>query len=286
MINITFVENLFSNLKHAKWIANRNGQHTDIAENLVLINLNLDHGRITDDGVGALRLQHLIADWKDYLYGVEEEEYDSCIGTDQYNLSMKSIQRIKEGVKNGEEFRVWYSNAGDEFCGLCWLMSLFNNLEAENKISVVKLPGVEYFENRTIEGKLPSEWSFPEELLSYVEKEIVATESLRIYCELQWVKAKEDDTDLRVAVNGRIISVNADFYDATIMAEVDKLGEIINETELVGNCIEKIGVSDKFIGHRIEEMIEKGIFEVVAPPERCTPFYRKTIRRTKKGLVI
>jgi hypothetical protein len=278
MINIVFNDTIFGNLKHAKYIASKKGLSVDLDDNLLLINLQLSQGDISDNGIGHVRLDFLKHSWSGYLFG----EDDLGLGDDQFKLSMKSVERIKEAISNGDEFRIWYSEENDEYCALCWLLSLFDELNAKNKILVIKFPS----ETELSDGKYMrccgTGCFNPDELLEYVMKQKSMSESFKTFHIEQWRRAQKENMSLRVVLNGNIISASEDFYDSAIMVESNKLGEIINETQLVGMCVAKLCLSDDFVGKRIEYMINRGIFQVVNQPEKCTPFYRKTIKRIYK----
>ncbi len=278
MINICFSDMITANLRDAKYILNKNGVDTDIADNILFITLQLDQGNISDDVTGNERLKFLKQLHKDYIYG----EDDTSIYDGGFARSVRAINEIKKGIEDGEEFRIWYSEENNEYCTFCWLISFFEENNAKNKVVAIKLPSETMSARGKYERRFSSACFSPEELIECISKQNIVSKSFKHFHVAQWSNAKKENTSLRVVLHGNIVSGNDDFYDSAIMIERDKYSGLISEGRLVGTCMAKLGLNDIFVGKRIEHMIKKGLFEVVSQPSISSPFYCKKIRKTDK----
>ena len=278
MINICFSDITPANLRESKYILNKSGISTDIADNLLSITLQLDQGNIPDNGIGTERLNFLKQLHKDYIYGENvPSTYDGG-----FARSVNAIKKIEKGVADGEEFRIWYSEENSEYCAFCWLISFFEEINAKNKIVAIKLPSETMSTHGKYERRFSSASFSPEELLEHISKQNIVSKSLKNFHANQWTNAKKENASLRIVLHGNIVSVNDDFYDSAMMIEIDKYSGLISEGKLVSMCMVKLGLTDIFVGKRIEHMIKKGLFEVVSQPSISAPFYCKKIRKTDK----
>lgn len=275
MINICFSDVTRMNLREAKYISGEKGLDIDFGNDFLMIVLQLDQGDISDNGTGVVRKQFLTENQKGYIFGEDYSDFECAY----FGYSMRTIEKIKEYIANGEQFRIWYSNGNNEFCSLCWLLSLFDELDAENNIFVVKVPS-EVIVSKGKYKKYHSTGSFsPEELLEYAFEQKTVSKSFKSYHIKQWKRAQAENTNLRVSINDNIVSVSEDFYDSAIMVEAQSFGEVINEAQLVVKCASRLNLTDLFVGKRIEHMVEKGIFKAVSQPAYSAPFYCKKIKR-------
>lgn len=275
MINICFNDIACQYLREAKLISKDAIINVDL-DNIIAINLQLDYGSISDNGLGPERCGLLKKFHDGYVFGEEmPSTYDG--GFKRY---MHSLEKLKASIGKGETFRIWYTEDNCEYCNFCWLLSIFNELDAQNIIYVVRLPAEVTLPDGEYERKYNTSSFMPEELFELVSEQTVLSESRKNYYVEQWKRAVEENTNLRLVLYGNIVSVNEDFYDQAIMVEAEKYEEVINEAQLVGRCVARLGLTDLFVGKRIEYMIDKGIFEVVCLPATGTPFYCKKIKRT------
>ncbi|MBR5308332.1 MAG: DUF1835 domain-containing protein [Clostridia bacterium] len=273
MVNICFSDITYQYLREANYISEEKNAGIDFKK-IFSINLQLDNGKISDNGLGDERLDFIKKFHIGYIFGEETPAtYDG--GFKRY---IRVVENLKVLIKNCEAFRIWYTEDNNEYCTFCWLISLFEQLNAQNNIYVVRLPS-EHSSGGKYERRYNSACFMPEELLELASTEVLLSETRKEFYVKQWIRAREENSNLRVVLYGNIVSVNEDFYDSAIVIEANKYDGIINEAQLVGNCASKIGLNDIFLGKRIEHMIEKGLFEVVSLPTISTPFYCKKIRK-------
>ncbi|MBR6632969.1 MAG: DUF1835 domain-containing protein [Clostridia bacterium] len=274
MVNICFSDITRQLLRDAKYVSEEINISADL-NNTLAINLQLNLGKISDNGLGTERLNFIKNFHNGYIFG--EENTDTYDGG--FNRYIQAMEKLKISIKNDDDFRIWFTEDNSEYCSLCWLLSFLDQLDATNNIYVVKLPSEVSLSGRKYERRYNSSCFMPEELTELVSTEVILTESRKKFYVKQWIRAKEENTSLRLVLYGNIVSVKDDFYDSAIIVEAKKYNDVINEATLVGECMAKLGLDDIFVGKRIEHMIAEGIFEVVSAPTIGTPFYCKKIRK-------
>ena len=256
MINVIFSSCTIGALKTANSRQIKNKKIIDSSDSLLCINLELDEGHISDNGTENVRRNFF-----QMLSSREEfsEQYDKM-----FDNVLSTLKKLEKSLKQDEKIRIWYSDAPNEFCGFCWLLAMLDSWNIKNdRIIYVKLPGSILDENgeyATYDGS----WYFgPEDLAGLEITQKHLTESYKNFHIEQWERAKQENTPLRIILNGQIISVYEDFYDSIILMESEKQKEIFDETSLISSVLQKIPVTDRFVERRIEKMIDTGIFDVV-----------------------
>lgn len=186
---------------------------------------------------------------------------------------LEAVRKLKYYAKNGESIRIWYSDAPYSCCGfyhVCYMLEKYNS-----SVSVIKLPHIIRGKNQTI--RLFNSWSeiCYEELGQFLllEESLVTTEVN--YYASKWKELREENSELRAVVNGRLISVPIDFYDHLIRKEIPK--KEFKVARLVGEIISKyqIRVSDAWFEDRIVHMIKQGELAVIQSNEH---FYEQVLK--------
>jgi Protein of unknown function./Domain of unknown function (DUF1835). len=193
---------------------------------------------------------------------------------DAWDKYLKEIERLKNYASQGEEIRLWYSNAPYSLCGfyyVCNLLKVYNC-----KISAIKLPHhMQLSEN---EIQFYTSWGEIDAGKFYrffsLEKELSSCE-IRSYAS-NWDELKEDKSILRAVVNGRVIGVPDDFYDHIIRKELPD-GEYVM-ARLIGNILGKypLEIGDWWYAKRINRMIELGELIVI---KKQKEIYRQILKR-------
>lgn len=256
----------------------------------------LNVGDIREDFEGEYRTELILdmytqSGWEtgeDYIRELREE----------IEQRKKEYKRLWEFIEAGEELRIWYSEAPYSLCGFYWLCQELYHVE--NKISVVKLPAYRVLEDKASVGIADREkknsladnveknakniiveyqnWGevMPEEMSSFLTVEKTLSKNEIHMFGQKWTELKEDNSPLRAVINGELVGVKEDFYDAFILKEITK--EPIREARLIGNLLGKyrLSVSDWWYAKRIEAMIQDGRIAIV---EDCEQKYRRTIAR-------
>lgn len=207
-------------------------------------------------------------------------------GPEFADIGKTLIQNAREGIDRilcaagaGKPIRVWYSQNPDELCGFCQLMTL---IPEETQVHVVELPAYEVKDNTLTSF---SGWGEvdPGRFASYLPLERVLTPVERRYFAGQWKQLARENAPLRAVVNGRLVSVGADFYDHFILQELDRAGETFQEARLIGDVLGRhpLGINDWLIASRIEEFISRGMLEPLTFAQKNHPIYHRILR--KKG---
>lgn len=174
--------------------------------------------------------------------------------------SLADLDRLIARARSGEAVRIWYSDAPHEACGFCHVVSVLKDIDCE--ITAVKLPQSLLSTGEVVQHSCWGEVD-PREFykLSPNERPLQAAERNSIAQE--WARLKQENSPLRAMVNGRLTSVDEDFYDFLIRRELPE-GETVM-ARLVGNILLKnpIGVGDWWYIKRINLMLAYGELEVV-----------------------
>lgn len=194
----------------------------------------------------------------------------------------EALAAVLSRAAAGEAVRVWYSDAPDEACGLCWLMAQLHGLGGgRGPVSLVKLPAWHYnyrqdLVRQTGWGSVsPGEWG------RYLALQTPALPAFIHCCALHWAELQRENAPLRAVINGRLVGVPASFYDPFIRRELAVAGETFQEAALIGRVLGKyeLGVSDGWVALRVEELVRAGALRVVSEAPAGEPVYRRTLQK-------
>ncbi|MDY4104090.1 MAG: DUF3658 domain-containing protein [Oscillospiraceae bacterium] len=117
----------------------------------------------------------------------------------------------------------------------------------------------------------------PEELAAHLS-EAVELPPLRVRMLAgEWRTLADENAPLRAMVNGRLISVEAGFYDPLILRELPE--GPVQVANLIGNVLgrQRPGVDDRLLAGRIRAMLDAGALRMVREdPDR---FYASVVER-------
>lgn len=196
------------------------------------------------------------------------------IGRELIDTARESRERV---LSPSEPVRIWTGQNPDELCGLCHILTI---LPANADIRVVRLPEYEVFgkELRTYSG-----WGEidPLELGRFQVLERKLTDSERRYFANTWRELQRENGPLRAVVNGRLMTVGADFYDPIILRELENQPEAFHEGRLIGDILGKypLGIGDSLIALRIEEFISRGMLTPTTVPAEGRPIYHRWLKK-------
>lgn len=229
------------------------------SDEVVGISFYLDIGDINDGATSNLR--------KDLIFEIFRDPYEEDEGNitwkhEYWEIITQDLEKIKVCAQNGENIRIWYSEAPYSICGFYFVNSILKDYDC--KLSAVKLPQLEIKENNTIISY--SSWAevdpgkFHEFLR--LEKEISSTE--KKFLASRWRELEIENAPLRAVVNGKLVSVPEDFYDHFIRRSMLD-GEFI-VARLIGTVLgnHQLGISDWLVASRIEKMILNGELQVLS----------------------
>lgn len=246
-------------------------------EDVYALDLSLSTGDISGDLFGEERVENLcqlLVTFPDGRNWVQQ-----CLSN-----SARNLNAVLERTAKGEEIRVWYSNAPDDLCGLCWFLAELERIP-HGSVWLIKMPEwVPQQDGRFI--VIHTGWGevVPEEWHQYITLQKPAPEALFHAAAMEWRDLQKANTPLRASVNGRLYSVPENFYDSFILETIAQFPDKFNESAAIGRMIGKyqIKISDGWVAHRIDSMIKSGLLETVTPADENGPGYRRVLRKTAR----
>ncbi len=241
------------------------------SDEVVEIGFNLDVGDIAGavDGEGRkAEFVRLLA-----RVEVEADEVDSF-----FEMQGEDVRRLVEYAEQGEGIRIWRSRTAFAACGFAFVCDVLREVAGE--LWVVDMPAV--WENDEGEIERTSGWGEmrPGQFYRFLPLMQKVSGVEKIAESDLWRKLQAENAALRAVVNGRLVSVEADFYDQFIEREMPA-GEFLMG-RLIGTVLGKyeLGISDGWIALRLEQMIDEGWLRVVRVQDDAGP-YGKTLTKVK-----
>lgn len=178
---------------------------------------------------------------------------------------LNDLENLKQRAKEGEPVRIWYDYSPDGMCGLYFTAAQLK--EASVSVSAICLPPWEEDKSAVVQH---TSWAeiVPEKLGSYLSLEKELTPAMRNALAMWWTSLQSDNAPLRAVVNGRLQSVDIQFYDEFIWSAVPDGNFSI--ARLIGTILSKyqLGIGDWFISQRINVMIKRGALQIVKKDNR------------------
>lgn len=233
------------------------------SEEVICLGFLLDVGDIREPADGEYRRKLLFSMYAGDAWGMDSQDKEELGKLGEVYAG--ELGRLKDFLEAGETVRIWYSDAPYSLCGLYWLSGILVNYK--NPIRAVKLPGYRVTGNQVISyqnwGEVAAEefaW-----FLRY-EREL-PPEELRLY-RTMWNELKEENGPLRAVINGRLVSVQEDFYDFLIEKMLPE--KPVKEARLIGDLLGHypLSVGDWWYAKRIDAWIRQGRIRVVQDSER------------------
>ena len=196
-------------------------------------------------------------------------------GLSQGNISVVDAegqwQEFHRLLETDAEVRIWYDpNNPDDICGLYWFLWMLKEKELSLRLALMPLPDYFQKDDGSIHvcrgwGEIP-----PEELGHYLYLQREMSVGFRTMACTLWEKLRKENAPLRVLINGKITSVEEDFYDSFIRSELGKQPEIFKEPQFIGkvlceSCLYAVG--DEFVHRRLTEMVKQGELQIITPGE-------------------
>lgn len=216
------------------------------------------------------------AEFLQSMVRMDGEEF-SGVGRELLETARMGLKTVLAAADAGEPVRIWYSRNPDEFCGFCHLLSL---LPKGADIRVVELPEYEVLgrELRTYSGWADME---PADFDRFRARERSLTDHERRYFTGLWRELQAENGPLRAVVNGRLCTVEADFYDGFLLRELENQPREFHEARFIGTVLGKYlpGLSDWLIAQRLEAFISRGMLTPATEPEEHHPIYHRILRK-------
>lgn len=227
---------------------------------IVPLTLNLDIGELKDFGSGTEGRMEICR----LLYGSIPDVAEEIAIRHE-----KSLSRLKEAKDSLEPVRIWARKEDpSEMCGLLFLCNMMEG--SEIPLYLVNLPDqIEYEESITI---FRNSEEIPPNILIKLSGGFKPLSILqrKIYAAM-WKELVQENAPLRAIVNGKLMSVNSEFYDFALYANVPE--EQFTVAQLLGNTLLRgPGIDVWWLFQRIQAMVEKGELREIKPPEGENPF--------------
>ena len=148
------------------------------------------------------------------------------------NLYANELSRLKAYLEQGESIRIWYSDAPYSRCGFYALCPLLQTYK--NEVWAVRLPEYSIHPNAIVSyhhwGEIPED-AFAGFL--QLQKKL-SREELKMYS-IIWSRLVEDNSPLRVLLNGELVGVPEDFYDFLIWKSLSE--SPVKQARLIGDIL-------------------------------------------------
>ena len=232
-------------------------------EDVVCIGCNFDIGNISGEIDGIERREEFVR-----VFGYVSFEKDEI---DRFFVSqLKDMEKLLSAAKRGEQIRVWTSNIPYTACGFAFLCDLLLDIDCE--VSLVCIPN-----NKTAldsEGNPYSDWAGvpPGQFYRFLPLEKTLSAEEKKIQSNTWRALKKENAPLRALINGKLQSVQEDFYDDIILCNIPS-GEFIM-ARLIGNILGKypIGIGDGWYALRIRKLINDRILKIVGDEDPSHPY--------------
>ena len=258
MVEIFFSESAAASMKCAKKEALSHGPADEndfrkYPQDVICLNLMLDIGNIQEDVCGEYRSKLIHDMYNQYQWG-EELSFDG--GT-----YAKELRRLEDYLHSGMEIRIWYSRSPHSLCGLYFVCDLLKG--RKSTAYAVSLP--EYISSTGGTAVMCRSWDevSPGELAGFTKHTKKLTpEVLGAYAAL-WNRLKQENSPLRVSINGNVTGVSEDFYDFLIFRCLSRTPKV--QAAVIGKILSEypLGVGDWWYARRIDCLIANGQIEVI-----------------------
>jgi len=184
-------------------------------------------------------------------------------------LSREAMEKLLSAAEAGKAIRCWVCEADpSEMCTLYFLCHLLEGTPAE--IRVVRV-AKEIVKGRKVVRYRSTGEIAGEDFTLFLGEEEALTPLKRALYAAMWEELADENAPLRACVNGRVVSVPADFYDFAIRACLPE-GEF-TAGQLIEAVLRRIsGVGDAWIYRRILALAEAGELERVSAPRDGAPY--------------
>lgn len=230
------------------------------SKNVLCLPLNLSVVNIDEDFLAenSIRKQAFIKRHTEFLYGsiVTDEELAKSAEKDWENVVNDYNTLLN--LKKGEKLLVWMDYSCESLCSLLYVADILKYKDI--KFEAVFVPRYKEQNNGTVVDYINwGEFDYKELNKNLFNKRIFTKNELNALS-LKWSKLKRENANLRVFLNGRVVSVDESFYDGFILNCL-KQGET-KVSNVLASMIPIFG-DDWFINKRISYLISIGKIDLV-----------------------
>lgn len=272
MLDIAFSNSVRGSLKIARHEGLDGGQ-----DPIVCLDLALNVGDISEPLPGPLRRRAL----EDLIAPADgPQQAEQAAGT-LLSQAEKALSLILDRAGRGEPLRLWYNrNSPGDLCHLYWLMDRLESFPAAN-IIVVPLPHYHQRQDGMVEVYKGWGEVAPSRYGAFSALAERPSRPFRLALSTAWRELQGENTPLRAVIDGRLVSVAADFYDPFLRRELARMPAEFSEAHLLGNTLgrHQLQVGDGFLAGRVETMVQAGELEPLTTAPAGEPLYRRTLRK-------
>lgn len=173
---------------------------------------------------------------------------------ESYKKFYKKISKIKES----DTVYFWYGECSSEFCGMMYTLELL-----KDKVSNIYLINVSdrIEEDGTICTYKSVGEIIPEKLESFIKMKKKIEEEEFEHLLNQWNSLKSENSLLRVYEEGRVKSVDENYFDIDILKHTEK--EFKKSARIIGTVMgaSENRISDDYIFWRVQELVKSEMLE-------------------------
>ncbi len=246
-----------------------------IENNILGLTLRLSQGDILS-GINKedCKRKDIVKNWLTYNPYKKINDIDK-MAEEFYNLVYEDLETLKN---TKSDIRIWLSDEMNEMCGFLFVCDLLK--EKNINICLVKMPK----EIKTENGYKRYAGFFevsPEEIFNFIKYEKVLKREELNKNSSKWQKLKNENTELRILENDKVLSANMNYYDDIIRKEFTEnpkpIVHLIGMT--IGNNVYKdnpVVLDDFFVAKRVEFFIENKELEIT---KKDISFYKTEIKK-------
>lgn len=253
-IELTFRQSFCGGLKQIARRASPTVQPSFPVGDVFCCPVDLSRGEIAGD-LWTVRLREVQSRDLGWLEAAEQKRCRD-FGVQQLQQAQEDVVRWVQRFEGGEAVRLWVSpQVPSEVCGACWVLSLLNC--RSGRVVLCSAPTRESWDTESFQC-----WSeCPEERIGLcaATREIPSEE--RQQAASRWQVLCEENAPLRAVVNGLLVSVPADFYDAFVRQVLAHVNEPMPVARVVGKALCHPGLyhlGDAFILSRLWALKQAG----------------------------
>lgn len=189
----------------------------------------------------------------------EEPDADDSLET-YWDSCVNDQQRLLRCAAAGEPVRIWYSGAPYALCGFYSVLQMLQDMDCP--VTAVKLPEFwQWSDDSAVSFRSFGEVSAGD-WAAFLPLETKIPEVMRSHYASLWRELQQENAPLRAVINGRLYSVDEEFYDRFLLrvatAEPQSVGSVIGCA--LGRY--ELCIGDWFLAGRVRKLIDSGVFRM------------------------
>lgn len=247
MIEIFFSDSAAGEFKYSQLY---DGDSTDICSFPIL----LDFGKIKEGIFSAYR-KNLYTEMFWEAYPALKESQDRM--DDYFDGYAMQLQKLKEFLEQGKPIRIWVDRNPASQCAYHYICNILTEYIGKTEVFVVEMPLYLELGERMVSyhswGCMDSS-----ELNNMLIHQRKLSDKEIMMMSMHWKKLVEEDSGLRAVINGKLVSVGANFYDDMILQYIGD--KEMTEKEITGGFLEDsdFGLNYMLVVWIVKRLIQNG----------------------------